>query len=53
LEWKHIEIRRGTSGRFWGWALFPQVLLPTSAYFYTRDSTSFYTGDAGQCIMPW
>jgi len=38
--------------RVCGLALFLRVLLPTSAYFYTLDSTIFYTGDSAQYIVP-
>ena len=50
-----MEANPNSSLNIWrvlGLALFLRVLLPTSAYFYTRDSTIFYTGDSAQYIVP-
>ncbi|HEX4210938.1 MAG TPA: glycosyltransferase family 39 protein [Candidatus Binataceae bacterium] len=35
-----------------GLALLLRVLLPSAAYFYTRDSTIFYTADSASYIAP-
>ena len=50
-----MEVERPVSLSIWcvlAVALCLRIFLPISAYFYTHDSTIFYTGDTMQYVVP-